>query len=140
MPAVATGPSLVFYDGTCGFCHGAVRFLLSHDPSGAAFRFAPLEGTVAARTLPTALRVSRPGSIVVRTAEGSLLTSSAAVRHLGQRLTGGWRLGARAFGLIPRPLADAGYDLVARVRHRLAPKPAQSCPVVPAALLARFEL
>jgi len=140
VPAVATGPSLVFYDGTCGFCHGAVRFLLSHDLSGAAFRFAPLEGTVAARTLQPELRVSRPGSIVVRTAEGSLLTRTAAVCHLGERLGGGWRLGARALGLIPRPLADAGYNLVARVRHRLAPKPTQSCPVVPAALLARFEL
>lgn len=137
---VATGPSLVFYDGTCGFCHGAVRFLLSQDTSGAAFRFAPLEGSVAARMLPTELRVSRPGSIVVRTPEGSLLTRSEAVRHLGERLAGGWRLGARALGLIPRPLADAGYDLVARVRHRLAPKPTQSCPVVPAALLARFDL
>jgi len=62
------------------------------------------------------------------------------VRHLGDRLGGGWRLAARALGLVPRPLADAGYDLVARVRHRLAPKPTQSCPVVPAALLARFDL
>ena len=140
MPAVSTGLSLVFYDGTCGFCHGAVRFLLSQDPSGVAFRFAPLEGTAAARMLPPELRVSRPGSIVVRTAEGSVLTRSEAVRHLGDRLGGGWRLAARALGLIPRPLADAGYDLVARVRHRLAPKPTQSCPVVPAALLARFDL
>jgi len=139
VPAVATGPSRVFFDGTCGFCHRAVQFLLTHDPSGVAFRFAPLDGTLAASMLPAELRISRPGSLVVCTADGRLLTRSAAVVFLGSRLAGIWRVGAGLLDLVPRPLADAGYDVVARVRHRLAPTPTQTCPIVPAALLARFD-
>ena len=37
---------LLIYDGTCGFCHGAVRFVLRHDRKS-VFRFAPLLGEVA---------------------------------------------------------------------------------------------
>lgn len=33
--------------------------------------------------------------------------------------------------LIPRPVADAGYDLVGRVRYRLAGRSAAACPVLP---------
>src|SRR6185503_7836994 len=41
---------LLLYDGECGFCHGAVRFVLAHDRR-AAFRFAALQSAVAAAQL-----------------------------------------------------------------------------------------
>ncbi|MEZ6020031.1 MAG: DCC1-like thiol-disulfide oxidoreductase family protein [Planctomycetota bacterium] len=39
----AQSPDLVLYDGECGLCHGAVRFLLAEDTT-ARFRLAPLQG------------------------------------------------------------------------------------------------
>src|SRR5208282_2216789 len=32
----------LFYDGYCGLCHRAVRFILAEDTTGTAFRFAAL--------------------------------------------------------------------------------------------------
>ena len=40
----AAGTDILFYDGSCGLCHRAVRFILAEDRSGTAFRFAPLGG------------------------------------------------------------------------------------------------
>lgn len=48
------GQHLVFYDGTCGMCHGVVQFLLKHDKRK-VFIFAPLQGKTAAAMLNPSL-------------------------------------------------------------------------------------
>ncbi|HZH02738.1 MAG TPA: DCC1-like thiol-disulfide oxidoreductase family protein [Myxococcaceae bacterium] len=40
----ASDSDILFYDGGCGLCHRAVRFVLARDPAG-RFRFAPLGGS-----------------------------------------------------------------------------------------------
>jgi predicted DCC family thiol-disulfide oxidoreductase YuxK len=50
--------------------------------------------------------------------ERVLLRSAAALR-IASYLGGAWTL-ALAMRLVPRPLRDAAYDLVARHRHRLS--------------------
>jgi predicted DCC family thiol-disulfide oxidoreductase YuxK len=42
---------VVFFDGVCGLCDRWVQFVLPRD-RGARFRFAPLQGALAARELP----------------------------------------------------------------------------------------
>ena len=79
-----------------------------------------------------------PDSLVVRTAEGGLLTRSTGALHVLGRLGGAWRAWAALFGIVPRPVRDAAYDLIARVRFRLFAKPAEACPFVPPPLRARF--
>jgi len=76
--------------------------------------------------------------MVVLTAEGALLTRSAGVLHVLRRLGGPWRVLAVLSRLVPRPLRDAVYDLVARVRLRLFERPDDACPVVPPHQRARF--
>ncbi len=129
----------VFYDGHCGLCHGAVKFLLARDPDGSRFRYAPLGGETFARMVPEPDRAGLPDSVVVITGEGTLLTRSAGVIALLERLGGGWRAFAGVARLVPRPLADAGYDLVARVRKKLFAAPADVCPMLPPELRARFD-
>jgi len=137
--AAASGePELLFYDGSCGLCHRAVRFVLWADPSGRAFRFAPLGGAAFEAAVPVGERGRLPDSLVVRTADGALLVRSAAVVHLLRRLGGGWRVLAAALAAVPRPLRDLGYDLVARVRFRLFARPPDACPRVPPGLRDRF--
>ena len=133
-----TGPEVLFYDGGCGLCHRAVRFVLWADPEGRAFRFAPLGGATFEAEVPAAERAQLPDSLVLRTAEGALLTRSAGVLHLLRRLGGVWRGLALLFGLVPRPLRDAAYDFVARIRLRLFARPDDACPVVPPPLRGRF--
>jgi len=76
--------------------------------------------------------------MVVLTAEGALLTRSAGVLHLLRRLGGPWRVLAALSGLVPRPLRDAVYDFVARIRLRLFDRPEDACPMVPPHQRGRF--
>lgn len=128
----------LFYDGTCGLCHRAVRFLLAEDPDGAAFRFAPLDSDAFRDGVPEAERARIPDSLVVLTADGRVLTRSTAVRHLMHRLGGIWRLLAAVAGVLPAGFLDATYDGIARIRHRLFARPKEACPLLPPHLRGRF--
>ena len=128
----------LFYDGGCGLCHRSVRFVLRADRDGRAFRFAPLGGETF-RAQVRAAGGGLPDSLVVRTADGRLLTRFRGVLHVLERLGGFWRaLGALA-SLPPPAWGDAAYDAVARVRHRLFEKPPETCPVSPPELRKRFD-
>ncbi len=129
----------LFYDGHCGLCHGAVLFVVKRDPDGTLFRFAPLEGETFQREVSKADQTDLPDSIVIRTSDGRLLTRSTAALHIGSRLGSLWRLLAAIGRLVPRPLRDAVYDGIARVRHRLFAAPPDVCPLLPAHLRGRFD-
>jgi predicted DCC family thiol-disulfide oxidoreductase YuxK len=135
----STATELIFYDGNCGLCHRTVQFVLRHDGSGTAFRFAPLQGETFLRRVPAAERAGLPDSIVVLTEQGSLMVRSDALLHILQRLGGGWKFLAAILSVIPRPLRDAAYDFVARIRYRIFGKREDLCPIVPAELRARFD-
>lgn len=132
------GTDIVYYDGTCGLCHGTVVFLLKRDRDGELFRFAPLQGTTFDSDVPRERRSELPDSIVVQTPQGALLSRSTGVVRLLRRLGGSWRLVAGLLWLIPRPLRDLGYTLVAAMRRRLFKRPPAMCPLVPPELRPRF--
>ncbi len=137
-PVRDPAPALVFYDGSCGLCHRAVRFLLSEDRDGAAFRFAPLDSDAFRAAVPEPLRGTLPDSIVLRTSDGALHTRAGALLAMGQRLGGLWRLAAAGGAWLPRRPLDAAYDAIARVRRRVFAAPKEACPLLPAELRARF--
>ncbi|HXX43820.1 MAG TPA: DCC1-like thiol-disulfide oxidoreductase family protein [Candidatus Acidoferrales bacterium] len=138
MPA-SPSPELLFYDGHCGLCHRAVRFVLRHDKAGNLFRFAPLQGsTFQSRVFPEQ-RAALPDSVVVLTSAGALLVRSDAFIHILRRIGGVWGLLAGVIDVVPRPLRDALYDFIARVRYRVFGKRDELCPIVPPDLRARFE-
>ncbi len=112
---------VLFFDGECGLCNAVVRFLLREDDRG-VLRFAPLQGRTGQRTLK---RFGLP-------AEGfdSLLflhDLDGNRRHLRTRgvvgvldvLGGVWRLLAWMLWIVPGPLRNLGYKLVARTRYAL---------------------
>ena len=136
-PVKARAPETLFYDGQCGLCHAAVRFLLAEDPTpGGAFRFAPLGGETFRAAVPNPADL--PDSLVLLTDDGRLLTRARAVLHAGRRLGGLWRAMAGIAGVLPTALLDRLYDAVARVRHRLVRPPADACPVAPGELRSRL--
>jgi predicted DCC family thiol-disulfide oxidoreductase YuxK len=115
----------VLYDGSCGLCHGSVRFLIAEDVSGTSFVYVPQEGG--------------GKTIIVETAEGARWTRSAAVIHLMHRLGGLWRIFAYVLALVPRALRDAIYDFIARIRYRIFGKTKEACPLLPPDLRTRFQ-
>lgn len=117
----ALPPHLLLYDGACGLCAASVQFILRHE-RGHDLAFAPLEGTTAGRLLAGRPDLRATDSLIwVVTEPGGppeVLVRSAAVLRAATYMGGPWRLAAVA-RLVPRPLRDALYDLVARHRHRL---------------------
>jgi predicted DCC family thiol-disulfide oxidoreductase YuxK len=130
---------ILFYDGHCGLCHRAVRFVLAQDRA-AIFRFAPLDSEAFRATVPESSRANLPDSIIVRTADGKLLARSDAMLYILERLGGKWRLLGVFARIIPTPLRDFLYDRIAGVRYRLFAKPVDACPIIPANLRDRFDL
>ncbi len=76
---------------------------------------------------------------MVLTRDGNLLTRSDAFLHIFRRIGRGWKIVADILGVIPRPLRDAVYNGVARIRYRVFGKRDELCPIVPPEIRARFE-
>jgi predicted DCC family thiol-disulfide oxidoreductase YuxK len=143
--ARGSGHPILLYDGVCGLCNWLVQFILRRDPAG-VFRFAALQGELAGRIL--ARHGANAGDldtvyVVVdyELPEEHLLPRSDAVifilRNLGaaelrsDRASGApvptqagptrtifWRMMGHLLQLVPRPLRDWGYGVVARNRYR----------------------
>jgi predicted DCC family thiol-disulfide oxidoreductase YuxK len=130
---------MLFYDGHCALCHGAVKFVLKRDHSGGAFRFAPLQGETFVARVQESARKNLPDSIVVLTDRGALLVRSDAFLHILTRLGGNWKRMASVLRLIPQALRDVVYNFVARVRYRVFGTRSDVCPIVPPELRSRFD-
>ena len=133
--------TLVFYDGVCALCNGAVTFLLKRDRAG-IFRFAPLQGELAAQLLPRyGIAPSDLDSIVVvadwNTPAERPLARSTGVLHALALVGGGWGTLARVARLIPASVSDRVYRLIARIRYRTFGK-YEVCPIPPAEWRTRF--
>lgn len=111
-----TGGPIIFFDGECGLCDRFVQFVLRHDP-GSHFRFAPLQGKTFSAYRAELGRTAE-NTVVLLDEQGFHVRSRAAFRVLS-RLGWPWSALGRAGRLIPRPLADLGYRLVARLRYWL---------------------
>lgn len=110
------GKSIVLIDGVCHLCQGLVRFIIPRDPK-AGFLFAPLQSEAAGRMLSAGGLGSEQLNTVVLVENGTCYTESAAVLRIARGLRFPWPA-AYIFILVPRPLRDALYRLVARNRYR----------------------
>jgi predicted DCC family thiol-disulfide oxidoreductase YuxK len=119
------GPVLL-YDGACGLCNRAVRFLLRIDRRG-ALRFSTLQGGpgqawLRAHGLPTG---DLESMVLVRDWGGEpgagrgayALRTDALVAAL--EACGGAGRALAWIRFIPRPWRDGGYRLISRLRYRL---------------------
>jgi predicted DCC family thiol-disulfide oxidoreductase YuxK len=117
-PAAPTG-DVVLYDGLCGLCSRVVPFIARHDARG-RFRFATLDSDVARALLQSApaLPARLPDSVILVDASGAVLVESDAALRILAGLDGRVRHLAR-LRIVPRPVRNAVYRLVARTRYRI---------------------
>jgi predicted DCC family thiol-disulfide oxidoreductase YuxK len=127
------GRALLLYDGVCALCNGMVQFLMKHDRLD-RFRYAPLQSGLGREVLARFDIHTFPDGVMLLTGaltpRGRLYQRSDAVAEALQLLGGYWRLAGRALRLLPLPLRDWGYGLVARFRYRLFGR-YDTCPVPP---------
>lgn len=131
-PLDAADHPIVLYDGVCGLCNRLVQFTLRRDRKD-QFRFATLQGPVAARILARhgistddldtfyiVTNPEEPGERLCARSEAAILL----LRSLG----GIWKFIAALLRPMPRFVRDSLYNLVARNRYRLFGKFDQ-CPL-----------
>lgn len=114
------GP-VVFFDGVCGLCNWSVDFLLRRD-TGRRLWFAPLQGETARTWLGT--RPDDDYSTIVLLDAGQRLDRSDAVARILRRIGGLWMIAGWLLWLIPRPIRNFGYRVVASNRYALFGKKA----------------
>jgi predicted DCC family thiol-disulfide oxidoreductase YuxK len=132
---------LVIFDGHCGFCNRSVRWFLTHDRND-HLRFVPSESPKVAAILAHHSIVQTdsgltsgtlaPSTILVLSdpegpAERILVRSDAAIAML-RELPSPWPAIAAILRIIPRPLRDLGYRLIAHFRYRIWGR-LDTCPI-----------
>jgi predicted DCC family thiol-disulfide oxidoreductase YuxK len=122
---------ILFYDGDCGLCAQSVRFFLRIDRQKRIY-FAPLQGETAQSCLPANLRDALYLSTVVylrNDSDGqSLFLRSEAVARALIDVGSLWGFLGWLLRLIPTPLRDWGYNLIAKNRLKLFPDGACALP------------
>ncbi|WP_105381743.1 thiol-disulfide oxidoreductase DCC family protein [Neorhizobium alkalisoli] len=126
---------VIIFDGDCVFCSRWVKFLLQHDRRG-RYRFLTAQS-------PLGTALYRHYGLETRNYETNLLLdggrpyfkSEATLQVLGS-LGMPWSL-MRLLFVLPLPVRDRAYDLIARNRYRIAGR-RSSCFVPTAAQKHRF--
>ena len=125
---------IILFDGTCAFCEGSVRFIASRDDG--YFRFGASqnpEGQALLARFGTSREAAR--SLILIEDNQVFLRSTAALR-VAARLRAPWRYAAVLL-VVPRPIRDAVYRVIAAIRHRIAGE-SNACEIPPPEIRARL--
>ncbi len=116
----ANNPVLL-YDGVCGLCNKSVQMILDHDKRK-EMRFAALQSDYGKQVISRHPELEKVDSIVfVERNSGAddervFIRSDAALR-VASYLGGAWKL-LLIFRIIPRPIRDFFYNLIAKYRYK----------------------
>ena len=134
---LATNPwpddDVILYDGVCVFCSRWVRFVANRDVER-RFRFTAIQSEYGARlALAFGIKPDDPDTNAVVHGGEAFFKSDAALTVLSNLPGWGW---VRGLYVVPKPLRDALYSLVARNRYRIFGK-YEACFVPDADMRAR---
>jgi predicted DCC family thiol-disulfide oxidoreductase YuxK len=108
---------VLLFDGICNLCNSTVQFAIKRDLPG-RLKFASLQSHSGQAMLKKfGLPESDFDSLVFITG-GNCFLRSSAVLHVLKELGGGWKL-LYIFIVIPRPLRDFFYNILAKNRYKL---------------------
>lgn len=109
--------AIVLIDAHCNLCRVSSNFAAPRGTSG-AMRWLPNDDPEAVALLDKhGLRVQAKDMVIVVVGERAYVESAAAVQ-VGKRMRAAWPLLAGIGWLVPKPLRDAAYRMVARRRKR----------------------
>jgi len=111
--------NVLYYDGDCAFCSGAVRFLERRLHPSRKLRFVGLAspyGIAEVATMPEKIRDI--DSVILLRNGKPYIRSAAAIRAL-LHLRQPWPSLFPIFWLVPLPVRDLAYIIVAKLRHKM---------------------
>ncbi|RBW68918.1 hypothetical protein DS031_14380 [Bacillus taeanensis] len=111
-----TKPVLLF-DGVCNLCNGIVQFVIKHDKKE-HFLFASLQSEAGQQLLKQFALPTDDFNSFVYVKGDTYYTKSTAALFVVKRLSGLWQLLFAAM-ILPKPIRDKLYDLIAKNRYKL---------------------
>lgn len=111
--------NVVFFDGVCNICNSGVDFLLRHSDS---IKFASLQSDIAKRILPESYTDVNNLKSLVYINNGQLYTNATAVFKMASEINGLIKYILKVLSIVPTPLADFVYNLIAKNRYKLGGK------------------
>ena len=109
-------PELIVFDGECVLCSRTARFVLKRDKAR-RFRLTTAQGETGQRLYRELGLATDAFETMLVVRGGRALTESDAALAIARGLGWPWRAAAAA-RIVPKPLRDAFYRLVARNRYR----------------------
>ncbi len=127
---------IVLFDGVCNFCNASVNFIIARDSQG-SFSFASLQSDFTRELLAShGITLEEPYDTFILYDNGTIYDKSDAALRIAARLDGLWKL-LTIFRIVPTPIRNFFYSLIARNRYRLFGKK-ESCMIPPAEVRGRF--
>ncbi|MFW2383614.1 MAG: thiol-disulfide oxidoreductase DCC family protein [Acidimicrobiales bacterium] len=111
---------VIIFDGVCNLCNATVDFIIRRDRD-AVFQFAPNQSEAGEEIVRQANLDVFEADTLVLWENGSTYVRSTAVLRIARRLGMPWRL-AYGFIVIPRPIRDFFYRMLAKNRYRICGK------------------
>jgi predicted DCC family thiol-disulfide oxidoreductase YuxK len=127
--------STILFDGVCNLCNGFVNFIIVRDKAN-RFRFGSLQSPAVVDLLRQHNFSSDDLSTVVLLEGNKLYYQSTAVLKILKQLGGAWVL-LYGFIIIPKPVRDFFYNLIAKNRYKLFGRQ-DACMVPTPELKAKF--
>ena len=125
---------VILFDGTCAFCEGSVKFIAGRDDG--YHRFGASQ-TPEGRALLEQHGIDRDAArSIVLIEDGAVYLRSTAVLRIAKHMRAPWNVAAM-FLLVPRPIRDFVYGIVAAIRHRIAGE-SNACEIPPPEIRARL--
>jgi len=109
--------AILIFDGYCNLCSSLVQFIIKRDKKD-FFRFVALQSEKASQLLlQFNLPVNYSESVILILDDKIFVRSDAALK-IAQKLNGLWFLFS-VFKIVPKPIRDFFYDLIAKHRYRI---------------------
>jgi len=127
--------AVIFFDGVCNLCNGAVQFVIKRDRKS-YFKFAALQSDFAQNELAKYQLKVKHGDSFVLLENGKVHEQSTAALRVAKKLNGLWPL-LYVFIIVPPFIRNAVYRFVGRNRYKWFGKQ-ESCWVPTPNLKRRF--
>ncbi len=127
--------NILLFDGVCNLCNGLVLFIIRRDKKN-KFTFASLQSDGGRQQLNRVGLDNFELKSLILIIAGKYYVKSTAVLKLLKELGGIWSI-FYLFMIIPRPIRDFVYDLIARSRYKMFGK-REVCMIPTPELQSRF--
>jgi len=126
--------ALVLFDGECNLCNSSVQFIIKRDRQ-AYFTFASMQSEAGASRMARYGLPQNINSFVLIEYDTAFTKSDAALR-ICRQLSGAWKL-LLVFSMIPKPIRDYLYSIIAKNRYKWFGK-RDSCMIPTPEIRSRF--